>query len=246
MAYEVTKRVGNRAYRYRVESYRDPESGRSRGRWTYLGRLAGDQTLPPEPPQTGQTRERLLDAAARLLERVDYRRLTAGAVAREAEVAHGTFYRYFKDRSDVLYHVLERIADEAARVKAELAMQPIGTLAEERARVRDRMRSMLRLRSSHPGTIRAWFALSATDPRVGRLRQLRREQAVEEWSTYFERLGESGHGAYAASSADAARALVAMLEGCIRHAAVDQGSMQDGEIEAAAEIVERAIFGSLT
>ena len=42
VAYKVTKRIGGRAYLYRVESQRDPETGRRRNRWTYLGRAPGD------------------------------------------------------------------------------------------------------------------------------------------------------------------------------------------------------------
>ena len=48
VAYEVIKRVSGRAYRYRVESYRDPVTRRVRGKWTYLGRVEGEGTLSPE------------------------------------------------------------------------------------------------------------------------------------------------------------------------------------------------------
>jgi hypothetical protein len=41
MAYEVTKLVNGRPYRYRVRSERDPDTGKTRNRWTYLGRGDG-------------------------------------------------------------------------------------------------------------------------------------------------------------------------------------------------------------
>jgi len=48
MAHEVIKKVGRRAYRYRVESYRDPETKKVRSRWRYLGVAApGDSASPP-------------------------------------------------------------------------------------------------------------------------------------------------------------------------------------------------------
>ncbi len=68
VAYEVIKRVSGRAYRYRVESYRDPETRRVRGKWTYLGRVEGEGTLSPERKARPSSRDRLLDAVERLLE----------------------------------------------------------------------------------------------------------------------------------------------------------------------------------
>jgi len=67
VAYEVIKRVGGRAYRYRVESYRDPETRRVRGKWTYLGRVEGEGTLSPERQARPSSRTRLLNALEELL-----------------------------------------------------------------------------------------------------------------------------------------------------------------------------------
>jgi len=97
MAYEVIKRVSGRAYRYRVESFRDPETKRVRGKWTYIGRVEGEGTLSPERKARPSSRDRLLDALERLLENHDLALLSTGMVASEAGLAYGTFYRYFKD-----------------------------------------------------------------------------------------------------------------------------------------------------
>ena len=37
MAFETTKRIKGRDYRYRVEAYRDPQMGKRKTRWQYLG-----------------------------------------------------------------------------------------------------------------------------------------------------------------------------------------------------------------
>ena len=92
MAYEVTKLVNGRPYRYRVRSERDPATGKTRNRWTYLGRVdagRGPATLKPRP----NAREALLDALERLLDRSEPGDVTAAAVSVEAGLAHGTFYR---------------------------------------------------------------------------------------------------------------------------------------------------------
>ena len=50
MAYEVTKQIKGRDYRYRVESRLNPETGRPATRWTYLGKLEGGELIAPARP----------------------------------------------------------------------------------------------------------------------------------------------------------------------------------------------------
>ena len=87
MPHEVVKRVGSRAYRYRVESYRDAESKKVRSHWTYLGRVdsAVGTAQAAVPPRTraraAETRRRLIEAFQSVLETVPFERLSADAVA---------------------------------------------------------------------------------------------------------------------------------------------------------------------
>ncbi|MEV4320346.1 TetR/AcrR family transcriptional regulator [Actinocrispum sp. NPDC049592] len=48
------------------------------------------------------TRQRLLDAARRLLEQQGYRATTVAQISESAGVSLGTFYQYFRDRADVM------------------------------------------------------------------------------------------------------------------------------------------------
>ena len=64
MAYEVTKLVNGRPYRYRVRSERDPESGKVRNRWTYLGRVDANRPHAAVKPRPN-AREALLDSLER-------------------------------------------------------------------------------------------------------------------------------------------------------------------------------------
>ena len=62
---------------------------------------------PPKPRTNA--RERLLDALERLIDARDFAALTADPVATEAGLAHGTFYRHFRDKRDALRAALERV-----------------------------------------------------------------------------------------------------------------------------------------
>src|SRR4030088_2346762 len=139
LAYEVIKRVSGRAYRYRVESFRDPETRRVRGRWTYLGRVDPADAGLPERPATPSSRERLLDAVGRLLATGDAESLSAGSIAREAGVAYGTFYRYFTDRAHAVREALLRHGPTLCDIATRFG-QPPASRDEERARIADWLR----------------------------------------------------------------------------------------------------------
>lgn len=65
------------------------------------------------PPQKGaRTRERLKIAAAEVLEEKGYLATKAGDVAARAGVAEGSFYIYFKDKTDATITVLTTLLDE--------------------------------------------------------------------------------------------------------------------------------------
>ncbi len=69
MAYEVTKQIKGRDYRYRVEGIHDPATGRTRTHWQYLGRIDGDDVIAPARPHVARvTRDEIVEATARLLE----------------------------------------------------------------------------------------------------------------------------------------------------------------------------------
>src|ERR1700740_3641603 len=106
MAYEVTKTIRGRAYRYRVESVRDSETGKRRNQWTYIGRAEGTATRPPAKRQSN-ARKSLLDALERLLATHEFGDITAGMIASKATLAHGTFYRHFRHKREAFLAALD-------------------------------------------------------------------------------------------------------------------------------------------
>jgi AcrR family transcriptional regulator len=55
------------------------------------------------------TFERLLREAEQVFSRSGYHSASVSAICREAELAHGTFYRYFDNKEDVFLHIVERL-----------------------------------------------------------------------------------------------------------------------------------------
>jgi AcrR family transcriptional regulator len=250
MSHEVIKRIGRRAYRYRVESRRDPETGRAKPRWIYLGVAgttgeSGAEAAPlPEIKRTpSNARVRLLDALERIGQVTPYAAITAGAVAAEAGVAHGTFYRYFPDKRALFASAFDHLREDFARSSLSFR-PPYGDRAAERARVRGWLQAILAKPAAHPGLFRLFYAAIETDAEFRAGREERRRERVAELSAYLEELVANGTiTALRAGAASVALALMTLVEATFRAAIVSP----DAGIAAAAagtiEVVDRAIFG---
>ena len=246
MAHEVVKHVGKRAYRYRVESYRDPATGKVRGRWTYLGRAEpdGEQLARSlERARPAVTREKLLCALADLLETEPWSAVTAGEVSKKAGVAHGTFYRYFRDKREALHAAFDRWRDELERERPAL-VGPLGARDDERERLRAWVALPFAAGIARPGLLRAWFTVVAEDPAWQIERAAKRAQRVEEFAGYLERLVE-GRLIEPVDARGLATALLAIVEGQFRMTVLEGIAIDQTIVQGAVDAFDRAVFGRI-
>jgi AcrR family transcriptional regulator len=135
MAYEVTKRIKGRDYRYRVESAPNPDTGRAGSRWVYLGKVErGVVVAPARSRQSRVTHDEIVATTAKLLETRDASRVTVAVIAQFAGISAGTFYRHFSDRDAAFSAALALLTDTALQGLPPLEA-PIGTRDAERARL---------------------------------------------------------------------------------------------------------------
>lgn len=219
MAYEVIKRVSGRAYRYRVESYRDPETHKVRGKWTYLGRVEGEGTLSPERQARPSSRTRLLDALEQLLEMRDLSALTTGIIANQAGLAYGTFYRYFKDVHHIVREAMLRYSATHDGLRAEL-FHEISTASAENDKITIWVAQMIAEAQAQRGLIRAWHVASNADAALILERQQRFDASVAAFAQYIERLNAAGL-TDVRSPAFNAYALEALCTAIVRECAVE-------------------------
>ncbi len=224
MAYEVIKRVSGRAYRYRVESYRDPETRRVRGKWTYLGRVEGEGTLSPERKARPSSRDRLLDAVERLLETNELATISTGMVASEAGLAYGTFYRHFRDLAHVVRDAMVRETANLESLNERFNDTP-GDSEAERVKLVAWVRETIATVLARPGLFRAWHVTSNHDWPVVAERQRRFEANVEHMAAYLERLRAAGTAS--TTPAFAAYAIMALVGAAAREAAIDKAFSED-------------------
>ncbi|MGA9996864.1 MAG: TetR/AcrR family transcriptional regulator [Pyrinomonadaceae bacterium] len=97
-------------------------------------------------PVVNDKREAILRAATRIFARNGYFNSKVADIAREAGVADGTVYLYFKNKEDILHSIFDRTVDEAvAEARAQV---------EETADPREKLRTVARLHLERLGADR--------------------------------------------------------------------------------------------
>lgn len=237
MSYEVTKTIGGGRYRYEVESYRDPESGKTKTKWRYLGKAEGD-TPPRRRVRADETRARLTSALERLLASRDWNGITAHEVAVEAGVAPATLYRYFTSRDDVLLGCAMRAIESSDRRLDELA-DVAGDIETERTRLRAWAISTINDTSASTVLLALWSAGLAKDE-VTRARNERRRAAFE---TYLSQLVVLGYVSLEPSAVrELAIALALIVQAFSYRVVLGRAELGGEECDALAGAVERLIF----
>lgn len=118
-----------------------------------------DWVAQPGPRQRrkAETRRRLLDVASRLFAEKGFDATRPQDIAREADVAIGTFYLHFADRRDVFVAFTERAAQELME-RARDRVREDGSFEE---RLRSTLEAVLDTMDEKPGVLGAAFANEA-------------------------------------------------------------------------------------
>ena len=87
--------------------------------------MSGHSAAPDDTNRTGGKRERILDAAVHVFAEKGFYGAKVSEIAREAGVADGTIYLYFKSKDDLLISLFEdRMAQINGALREKLAQEP--------------------------------------------------------------------------------------------------------------------------
>jgi AcrR family transcriptional regulator len=241
MAYTVSKTINGRTYLYRVERQRDPQDGRVRNRWTYLGRAttAAGEVAAPRRAARGSTRQRLIAATERLLER-NAGDVTPSAIAAEAGVAHGTFYRHFRDRRAALEALVDHLRATRGAVDEGLD-DDVATREAARAGIRAWLIRKLALMHERPEFLAGFYRLAAGDVKLAAWRAERRDEMLLRFGDHLAALVRRGLADLPDPRATA-RILYTVYDGLYRQFIVDGNPVDERVTQAAADAVERIVF----
>jgi len=242
MAYEVTKIVKGHRYRYRVESVRDTESGRSRARWTYLGRVGDDDVVVPRRRAPNGNVQRIVDAIVKLLERRRIEHVTMTVIAREAGVAPGTIYRHFRSRREAIRAAVQYMSARVLETAGYLE-DPIETRERERERLHAWVHSILSGGIGSPALMQAIPALLDEDQVETREKDISAMRTS--LAAYLTRLGDAGI-VRESMTARLASAVFVAIQGVYRVALNERERFSHHLIDDAAYLIDRAVFGPAT
>jgi AcrR family transcriptional regulator len=244
VAYEVTKRISGGDYRYRVEGYRDPDTGRQRTRWQYLGRVVDGATVTP-PTRRGDrtTKDTIVAATAELLEARDASRVTVAVIAKHAGISPATFYRYFADRKAAFTAALSYLCDRTISTLPSLEDHPIGTRADETGRIFTWLESLHRSMLMHRAFRWSFSNGDKSKARAHIERSLLKVDAYAMLAAYLRRLDAAGV-ARIDDAEQLAEAIMGVCRALIRSRANEAESEEQESVQLLAvfPLVERAVF----
>lgn len=171
------------------------------------GTAAGPKTRVPAKRErkSDRTRRRVLTAAKQLFDRRGYRDTTVDDITRRAEIAHGTFYLYFRGKSEILRELsttalaeFDSIASREFQTRSE-----VSALIRQTLEVYQRNRLTMRLLREASATD-AYFREHYDELFVGLL--------VEHLQQNIERRNQGQPPADRIDARAAARAVVGMIE----------------------------------
>jgi AcrR family transcriptional regulator len=113
-----------------------------------------------------RTRQRLLDAAADVFDRIGYHAARVDDIVAAAESSHGTFYLYFTSKEDLFEQLVGEVAVELRALIGELA--PVTNSARGRAALRAWLAQVGEAYARHGRVIRAWTEADLSGEPVGR------------------------------------------------------------------------------
>jgi AcrR family transcriptional regulator len=237
MAYEVIKTIGAGKYRYAVESIRDPQTGKVKNKWRYLGK-ADSERPPRRRDRAEETRRKITAALERLLLRSEWNDVTAHRIAAEAQVAPATLYRYFTSRNDVLLgcasHANEQLDERLAQLQ-NIAK----TIDDERARMREWTIALIE--DAPAGVV--LFALWSSGLSRDEIARERNEHRRAAFAEYLTRLRSRSFVNVSPHDVDAlAIALALMVQAFSYRAVLGRQPLRIEERAALADAIERLIF----
>lgn len=132
-----------------------------RGETTYHALVTA--ATDPGKSRTDRRREQILEAAARVFAEKGYHEAGIADIATDLGIGHGTFYRYFANKKEIVSQAVDWAVRQITETVLEEDPSSSNTLPEHRAQVERVYLRLFTLQDRHPHLIRFLYR-QATDP----------------------------------------------------------------------------------
>jgi AcrR family transcriptional regulator len=120
-------------------------------------------TEPDKQTRTDRRREQILDGATRVFAEKGYHEAGIADIATDLGIGHGTFYRYFASKKDIVNQAVEWAMGQITDTLIQEDPSASTTLAEHGAQIERIYLRLFMLQDQHPHLIRFLYR-QATDP----------------------------------------------------------------------------------
>lgn len=176
-------------------------------------------------PRALETREKILQAAARLVALKGYHDAKLEEVLNAAQVSKGAFFHHFRDREDLGFAVLDWHMDQRRQlldvIERELPLAKQAGPLQQVFRRLDAIQEMVRRREGcKGGCIIGNMSTALSDCHDGFRKRLAEcfDEMAQEFLPYLEAAARQGRLALRTNPSDLARYIVTVIEGAIMQA----------------------------
>jgi AcrR family transcriptional regulator len=143
-------------------------------------------TVPDSSKQsrTDRRREQILDAAARVFAEKGYHEAGIADIATDLGIGHGTFYRYFANKKEIVSQAVDWAVHQITETVLEEDPSASGSLTEHRAQIERIYLRLFTLQDRHPHLIRFLYRQAADPAKLG--------MALDGFLGYASRLIKNG------------------------------------------------------
>lgn len=120
-----------------------------------------------EGERADRRREQILDAAARVFAEKGYHEAGIADIATDLGIGHGTFYRYFENKKDIVSQAVDLAVRRISETVLEEDPEASSTVEEYRAQVERIYLRLFTLQDSHPHLIRFLYRQATDASRLG-------------------------------------------------------------------------------
>jgi AcrR family transcriptional regulator len=197
------------------------------------------RTAEPSTAKSAQTRESLLAAARAVFVRSGYMDARVSDIVQEADVAHGSFYTYFKSKREIFQEVVNQVGELIQQAVShnidDVPGDVLGNL--ERAN-----RRYLDVHLDNAEILALVDQVATADPVILRYRVQARRVHVNRIELTIRRLQERGLADIDLDAHTTASALVSMLSSCAHWHSIDPGEYdRDHLVHTLTQIWSRAL-----
>jgi AcrR family transcriptional regulator len=192
--------------------------------------------------QGRRTRQRLLDAGARVFAERGYHSARVDDIVRAARTSHGTFYLYFSNKDDLLHALAVDCRADLTRLAAEFG--PVAAGDEGVAEVRRFLAEFADVSRRHGPVIRVWSEGTSDDAELREIGASCYAEIIERLAARIDDAARAG-GRPPSDPGASGVALFALVERfayiLVSRGLFPPGSDADG-LEAVARVVHRGFF----